>query len=186
MNMLKYWFFPFLALALANCGSTSDQPEQLIETEEEATSSLYNLEDSATIVLKLIQNDTLNTILEDADPDMVDLLIKNFSPVEIAFESEVLNCTLPVLVYFFNPESAQQDEKLDLLEELAEQYDNQVKIVIVDATRLTKITERAEIETFPSCMVIINRKEIERLEDPNKQQLIKAIEKVAVDEEEKN
>ena len=53
---------------------------------------------SVKTIRELLKSGSLPAILEDADPEKLDFLINNFSPAEIAFESEVLSCTIPVAI----------------------------------------------------------------------------------------
>lgn len=98
---------------------------------------------SVKIINELLNSDSLSDILEDADPEKLDFLINNFSPAEIAFESEVLSCTMPVLLYVYKECSDAQ--LLAIIEEHYQTY----KIVLIDADVFPMIAESLQISEYP-------------------------------------
>lgn len=117
---------------------------------------LYNFADSVTLIRELIKSDSLPKILEDADQDGLERLITNFSPAQMALESEVLNCTLPVLIYFYKDSCADRA----LLEQLAREYDDKLKFIIIDADAFFSIAEQFEIESYPALIGMSKRNEV--------------------------
>lgn len=80
------------------------------------STNVYDFTQSVTLIRHLLKTDSLAQILETADPQGLERLINNVSPAQMALESEILNCTLPVLVYFYYGliEDAQLLEQLAL------------------------------------------------------------------------
>lgn len=121
---------------------------------------VYDFAESVTLIRQLLKTDSLPEILEDADAQGLDRLINNFSPAQMALESEVLNCTLPVLIYFY----LHQIMDSDFLEQLAQEYEDQIKIITLDADNFFSIAQQFEIEQFPTIIGMQQRDEIFRLE----------------------
>lgn len=121
--------------------------------------SVYDFAESILIIRHLIKSDSLPQILEDAELQGLERIINNFSPAQMALESEVLNCTLPVLLYFY-----QNSFDTHLLEQLAKEYENKIKIVIIDADQFFSISEQFEVHSFPTVIALFHREEIERIE----------------------
>lgn len=157
MSIKKYIFSFFifcLILVLASCGNKS------IEIVEE--SLLCNFADSVKIIRTLIETKSVSKILEDSSKqDDIDFLINNLSPAEFAFESEVLNCTMPALVYFYENQIHDQN----VLDEIAEKYKDRIKIVLIDAMQFPKISQDAAIDIYPTAILISNRQEIGRTQE---------------------
>jgi thioredoxin 1 len=124
----------------------------------ETDSLVYNFADSVKIIRNLLHSNALPKILDEHDPEKLDFLINNWSPAQMAFESEVLSCTLPVLVCFYQKEL----NVIPFLEELANNYDGKLKIITIAEDKFPFITQLAVIESFPSFLLIKNRNEIVR------------------------
>lgn len=73
---------------------------------EDRCSAVCDLNQSANIVIELMRTGDLGSIVEEHTPEQLDMLIKNFSPALMAFEAEVLSCTMPVLIYFYRTTDA--------------------------------------------------------------------------------
>lgn len=157
--MKKQILITLLLVTVPSCTKNADV---------EPAGKLVNFNDSVEIIVQLIRQDNLKQILEDADPEGIDLLIKNFSPAELAFESEVLHCILPVVLYFYDT----QNDQRALLEELAVSYSDQVKFVAINAKDFPTIVKKAEVEQTPTFMFIKDRQELNRLEGDSKKAVI--------------
>lgn len=120
---------------------------------------VINFDDSVTIIRELLKSDSLTQILDDHDPEKLDFLINNFSPAEIAFESEVSECTLPVVIYFYE----QKNDVLEWVEYLALKYQNAIKVLLINGNNFPQITNNVEITEYPTVLVIKDKREIARL-----------------------
>ncbi len=127
---------------------------------QKANDPLFDFADSVTIIRTLLQSNSLSKILENSDPADLDFLINNFSPAQIAFESEVLNCTLPVLIYFYQKDVTERT----LLRELAVEYADRLKIVLVEEEKFPTICKEAQIDEYPTVLLVDKRVEIGRIE----------------------
>lgn len=148
--MISLLFLLLLSLLLPACGKEISKP-----------SYYYSFSDSVAIIRALLKKDSLPKILEDADPEGLERLIDNFSPAQMALESEVLNCTLPVLLYFYE----EPLENAKLLDQLAQEYNDRVKIVTIDADKFFSITQLFEVEKFPTIIGMHKREELSRSEN---------------------
>ena len=124
---------------------------------------IYDLNDSTDIILALLKSDELSKILEDTDPEKLDMLIKNVSPALMAFESEVLACTLPVLVCYYVGEQKEQCKQWLL--QLHEQHPN-IKYVSVDVDKLFSVSQQSEVELTPTLLLIKDGQEKARFTPP--------------------
>lgn len=133
----------------------------------------HDLLNSTHIVRHLIKKNKVKKLLEDTDSEQLEILLNNFSPAEIAFESEVLSAQVPVILYFYNPTDKNHNQLQALVENIATHYKDTIKVVIIDAQALYKIAEKAEIEELPTIMIVRDRQEIERLIQPITEQRLK-------------
>ncbi|MGC2310819.1 MAG: thioredoxin family protein [Candidatus Babeliaceae bacterium] len=124
---------------------------------------VYDLNESTDIIIVLIKTDKLPQVLADHDAEGLSLLLKNFSPAEMAFEAEVLNYEQPVLVFFFDTHVNQADK--NVFQAVAEAYKEKIKCVAVDAEKLFRIAQQSEVDVLPTYLFINQRKEINRLEN---------------------
>jgi thioredoxin 1 len=114
----------------------------------------------------LIEKNAVDSLLEDADQEQLEILLNNFSPAETAFEVEVLNATMPVILYFYNLTDKNHGQIQAMLEKIAMGYKDKIKVVTIDAQALYKIVEKVGIEELPTIMAIKDRQEIEQLIEP--------------------
>ncbi len=142
----------------------SDAPKASEQTEEKKQ-EIYNLVDSTRIIRELLKKDAITQILEDTDPEQLEILLNNFSPALMAFESEVLSSTLPVILHFFKPNSPEYTTIHNILNELAVEYHDRVKFVEIDTEKLFSIAEKAEVEKLPTLMSVKQRNELDRIEE---------------------
>jgi len=155
----------FLAL-FPHCTGNRVQEKQSLDfmEEKEDTSFVIDLNKSTKIIMKLIEKNDLAKVLEDTGQEGIDLLIKNFSPSEMAFEADVLNSINPAFVLFFKAKNSGLKNVLDTLEINAKALEGTVRFVKIDAEELFKIASISEIDTFPTMLLIKNREEVERWE----------------------
>src|SRR5204863_9856649 len=130
----KYFFtvvlFLFLCLLFVKYQANGDEKDISL-------SSVIDLVESTYIIRQLIKENTLESVLEEHDPEQLALLLDNISPASMAFESEVLTTTIPlVAVCYCNNDDAGHALLVQQLENLALKYADEVKFVIVDAIRL--------------------------------------------------
>ena len=160
---MKSLFLLFFLILLPGCliNKQQETPENKIPVE------LYDLNESTDIILSLLKKDELTTILAESnqDKEQIDILIKNFSPSEMAFEAEVLSHENPVVVLFFDPID-NNTEIIKKLTELAKRYQDSLKFIKINREKLFKITEKSEVDIFPTIMIIHNRNEVSRIEKP--------------------
>lgn len=152
----KFWFLTILIILLPNCSGNSGEKRTLEK-------NIYNLDESTDIILKLIHTQKLSDILIDSTEENVDLLIRNFSPAEIAFESEVLNCTLPAVLIFFKKNDSNLSEIKIILDKMASEYTDKIKFVEIDVDRLIKIAQNGEVTNTPTILIVANREERSRI-----------------------
>lgn len=126
---------------------------------------LINLVESTHIIRTLIVNNQLESLLEDHDPEQLTLLLNNVSPAKMAFESEVLSTTIPLVVVYYFQENEESKKFLQKLKKLAMTYDDIIKFVTVDVDQLFSLVQDAEIETLPTIVLVKNREIIEKIED---------------------
>lgn len=150
------FFFGSLLLILSGC--------QRSERDEYPETHYIDLNTSAKIILNLIHTGELKKVLqEDATANGIDLLIKNFSPSELAFEAEVLNAQIPVVVVFVK-DTKNSDEIKKIMNKLAEENKDKIRFVLVDSEILFKLTEHSEVDIFPTISLIHERDEKKRIE----------------------
>lgn len=151
-----------LLVFLPSCSNTMHE-----KNNQQSQAEIYDLNESTNIILSLIKKEELPLILAESenDADKVDTLLKNFSPSEIAFEAEVLNQENPVVLLYYDPLN-NNDQIIELFTEFAKKYHDSLKFVKIDKDKLFKITERSEVDVFPTLVVINNRQEIARFERP--------------------
>lgn len=122
---------------------------------------LIDLESSTKIIRALICDNKLDTILETHDSKQLDRLLNNFSPAQMAFEVEVLATTIPLVVVYYY-QNAPEDTFLKELDQLAATDPEKIKFVVVNADTLFTLAQEAEVEQFPTILVVKNREIIER------------------------
>ncbi len=155
MNTHKIALFALL-IPLSGC---------MPSAEKQPTHHHYqNLDDVTETVITSIQRNTLKDFLQEQDTQQIATITKNFSPAEIAFEATVLNCPTPVAVYFFDTSAPDYKENLQLFDNYAHRFQDQVKFVTADVGILSRIMEKAEIDQVPTWMFIKDRNEIARIE----------------------
>ncbi len=135
------WLIPLLLILLV--------PACAQETE---TNTVIDFADSVKIVRELLQSNSLTQILENPEPEQLDFLINNFSPAEIAFESEVLNCSMPVALFCF----CSFCDKSFLIKKIDGKYPNH-KIVFLDVIQFPFIADSLGINAWPALFIVHKR-----------------------------
>lgn len=143
--MIFLLFLLSLSLLLPACGKEAPTLEKHV----------YDFAESVTLIRHLLKTDSLIKILEDADPEGLERVINNFSPAQMALESEVLNCTLPVIIYFYDG----LVEDAEFLEQLAQEHFDKVKIITIDAENFFSIAEQFEIQRYPT-LIVMNKRDV--------------------------
>lgn len=154
---------------ISNEEKVAEKHEQKIEVPVKEENLLYDLDESASIIFELLKKDELATVLAESEQDKekIDTLINNFSPSEMAFEAEVLNYKDPVVLLFYNPNDSTTSALEAKLKELAKKYHDKFKFVKINSEKLFKLAQQAEIDVFPTIMIMHNRKEVSRIEKPD-------------------
>jgi len=158
MFKLYYIFF----LVLLSCCSTK-APQQ--------ASVLCDLYESSRIIKELIDTKSLKKILDDIDDAGLEKLILNFSPAQIALEAEALSQEGDVALIFYNNKTHYQPLHKELCD-LQQTY-SAIKFIEINSEELFNIAEQSEVTTFPTIIIINDRKEICRFEDQPPQELMK-------------
>ncbi len=158
---MKNILLPAVLILLPSCSfwSTNSKTEA-----ESNLSPLINLVDSTHIIRTLITQNKVGDLLEDHDSEQLALLLDNKSPVQMAFESEVLSSTIPLVAVYYFQKSQANDEFIKYLENLAIKYDDQIKFVLVDVERLFSLVQDAQIEELPTILLVKDREIIDRFE----------------------
>ncbi|NPV26640.1 MAG: thioredoxin [Firmicutes bacterium] len=79
------------------------------------------------------------------------------------FESEVINSPLPVVVDFWGPQCGPCLGLMPLVEELAQRYAGQVKIVKFDTSKNRRFCIGLKVMSLPTFLFFKEGKEVERL-----------------------
>ena len=94
------------------------------------------------------------------------------------FETEVKNCTTPVLVDFWAPWCGPCRKISPIIDDIASEYEGKVKVVKVNTDENMKLTQEFSISGIPSLLIFKNGEAVERLVGlMQKNQLISNIEK---------
>jgi len=153
------YFFTLLLIFSSSCSSS----KQIVS--KKADGPAIDLVESTSIIRELMRKNQLYKILEDHSQDELDILINNFSPATIAFEVEVLSTTTPLGVVCYASNSDQTQKKfISQFNEAALQYTTQAKFIMIDADRLYSLAQDAEIENFPTIILVKNREIVDRIE----------------------
>lgn len=158
MNKKLYSYALLVFLLCSGC----KQAEVSVEKTHDERIVIYDLDESTQIIMQLIKENSLKEILADKDPAEIDTLLKNFSPSEMAIEAEALNFNGIAALIFFKPNDEWKKLR-PLLVKIAE-TNPAIKFVQIDADKLYKVTQNAQIETFPALVLIRDRKEVGRIE----------------------
>lgn len=117
--------------------------------------------------MHLIEKQALSTVFEQNDTQVINQLIKNFSPAELALEAEVLNWLQPVILFFAQREHAAYQKMHEIMEQFAKVYESQIKFTEVDVNELLKVADQFHLAALPALLVMYQRAEIARGEDLN-------------------
>ncbi len=127
------------------------------EKEAKAQFALYplvSLTESTRAMRELILQ---NKLPEFYDPEEWLLLLDNLSPARMAFDMEVYNATEPLVVVCYYQDTSESQSFVSQLKDVATQFENQVKFVIIDADKLFSLAEWAIIQAYPTILFVKNR-----------------------------
>ena len=140
-------------------------------------SLIVNLDEATSLILAFIQNNSLTMMIEKPEGEALELLLKNFSPAEIAFEAEVLNAQQPTIAFFATKDIPNYDAIKALLEECASRFNKRCNFVEIDIKKLFKIAQIARIKEVPTLLFLHNRMELDRISNTiEEEELIEKIE----------
>lgn len=156
----------FLLLILFLIPSCSFSTQQKIENEEEVSKffPLVDLVESTTIIRAFITKNKIGELLEEHDPKDLYRLLNNMSPAQMAFGSEVLSTTIPLVVVYYYTDSPKSYVFIKQLQDLALYYHDRVKFVIIDADELFSLAQEADIQQYPSIAIFEKGIIIDRIE----------------------
>ena len=153
--------FTYLIILIFLCGCKVHHEETL--SSQEPTSLLYNINESASIIMQLIKKDQLHSLLLNERKEETLSFIKNFSPAEMAFEAEVLSNQNPVLILYYSMNDPGLQEIHTILTKIGDDKIHSLKIVKIDVQELFKLADQAMIDSTPTLILIHQRKEVDRI-----------------------
>lgn len=156
---MKKVFLVLLSL-IPSCFSSVKQEE--VNDERSELFPLVELTRSTQMMQELVQQ---NKLAEFYDPEEWLLLRDNYSPARFAFDTEVFTETYPLAVVCFYKNLPDSKSYITQLKDLAMQYENQVKFVIIDADKLFSLAEWFVIQIYPSILFVKNREFVGDLEE---------------------
>ncbi len=177
-------FIPII-IFLAGCNSSDHQKYAIPASQQiEKSDAVVDLNSSANIIVQLLKEQKLANILAPEAknaPETIDVLMKNFSPAEMAFESEVLNFKGPSMLLFYDETDPINMQVLNGFHRMAENNADKAKFVIIEVSKLFKIAEQGDITAVPTFVLINNRKELGRLENPQSELIDTELQKLIAD-----
>jgi hypothetical protein len=144
---------------LSACSAPKNEPVK------ESTHPLVRLTDSTNIIRELISTKRLEKVLESHTAEQMELLINNFSPAKLAFEAEVFTTIIPLVIVYYYEDNVHEQTFIQQLEELAIEYDNKVKFVIVDMDALFSLAQDVDVEKSPTIILARNRDILEKRDE---------------------
>lgn len=93
---------------------------------------------------------------------------------DFSFDPEVLKCDIPVLANFWAEWSVPARQLQSLLEQLAAEHSQQVKVVNVDIEDNPTVTSTYNVLNIPTLLLFKNGLELVRLSGPQSQESILA------------
>lgn len=162
--MIRKLFLVTIILLFPHCSYLEKKEQERISKHtNHEHDALYSLDESASIIIELIRTKQLKKVLQKENIENLDLLIKNFSPAEMAFECEVLNFPGKAIAYYYQESDADYQAIEKILKQVAINYPD-YKFVSINVNNLFHFVENSQIDTIPTIVIIENRNEIARLE----------------------
>lgn len=124
-----------------------------------------DLNQTAEFILAMIQGNSINLLLEHENHSTVDLLLKNMSPAQIAFQAEVINCDQPVILVCYDPHFEKWNDMKQVLIHHNKTSSNSYKMVCADVTQLFSIAQLVSLVEIPTFILYYNGIENNRLSD---------------------
>lgn len=124
-----------------------------------------DLNEVTEVILALIQGNSIEMMLENSDHTTVDLLLKNMSPAEIAFNAEVVNAEQPVVVVFYNDRTPCLSELKNTLTHYVANATCNLQCVMINADHLFKIAHINSITEIPTIILMNAGNELGRFEE---------------------
>jgi len=118
---------------------------------------VYDFNASVNTIVELLRAGNLGSIVEECTDEKLDVLIKNFSPALMAFEAEVLSCTMPVLLYFYRTTDSSKATTDALVATLAQLHHDHTKIVAIDADLFFSLSQAIDVQETPTFALCRNR-----------------------------
>lgn len=124
---------------------------------------ICKLDETASLILALIQGDSLTMMLENPNKETLELLITNFSPAEIAFQAEVLNNHLPTIALFVTPETSDYQLIMEDFITCAREFSHRCNFVEINTDKLFKIAQVSHVSDLPTLLFLHNSTEMARM-----------------------
>ena len=125
---------------------------------------VHDLDKTTQKVLGFIQENSLASIIETIESEVIELLLQNYSPAQMVFEAEVYGSRLPTVILFYEKGEPFSDQAVAILEDLSTEFENKLKFIKINSNALFKIAEQENIQQLPTFLIIYNKTEAERLE----------------------
>jgi hypothetical protein len=130
---------------------------------ERTSGEVIDLNNSTEIIKKLRKSRSFRQQFNAEELRICDLLFKNLSDAELALKAEILDPALPAAVIFFKNDES-WPALYAIVQELATQYKDTLRFVIIDDEELFKISNNTDVEEFPTCVLVADQNEVERIE----------------------
>ncbi len=130
----------------------------------EVQSPLINLVQTTQIIRIVVSQNKLGQLLEEHNAEQLNLLIDNVSPAQMAFEAEVQSTTIPLVIAYYFKDSAEEQERIEQLKNLAVEYNDKAKFIVIDAERLFSLAQAAELSALPAIVFIKNKELVHRMD----------------------
>jgi len=142
-----------------------------IKTNEEMETSVQGVYAAGDVREKPVRQ----VITAAGDGATAAVMAQSYLEAEEHWRENVLQTDKQVVVAFWNPTHSKSLDTLQTIEKLGVEQDDSKKLVKIDTYRNRLITERYSVSDIPTILVIENGEVIERLEQPESQDLEKIL-----------